>query len=372
MIYLDHAATTFVSPEIIDIIKDDLAEYWGNASTTYGLGRKSKNLIEESRAKIAHVIGAFPEEIYFTSGSSEGNAWALAQKSKCLCSPYEHHNITENPKSIIIDKNYLIDAVKVTEKSEELGFLWGDYSGFLLSWMYVNNETGEIFNPREHMDLAHRLNMYYHCDMTQALGNVPIDIRHMADIATFSGHKVHSPKGVGFIYFSKDTFPVEKIKPLIYGGDQESNRRAGTENIPYIHALALAVDSAVAHQKEKDLICKKMKRAFLEELGKLFGADDYMVVSPANSINSTVCICFHNVEGEILQSMLDEKNIYVGTGSACNTGDMNASAVLEAMNIPEDYIRGEIRISMNENQNKVEDLIETARALHECYEMVRS
>ena len=85
MIYLDHAATTFVSPEIIDIIKDDLAEYWGNASTTYGLGRKSKNLIEESRAKIAHVIGAFPEEIYFTSGSSEGNAWALAQKSKCLC-----------------------------------------------------------------------------------------------------------------------------------------------------------------------------------------------------------------------------------------------------------------------------------------------
>ena len=372
MIYLDHAATTFILPDIIDVIKDDLTEYWGNASTTYGLGRKSKDLIEESRVKIAHIMGVLPEEIYFTSGSSEGNAWALAQKNKCLCSPYEHHNITENPKSVIIDKNYLIDAVKVTEKNEELGFLLGDYSGFLLSWMYVNNETGEIFNPREFMDLAHRLNMYYHCDMTQALGNVPIDVKQSCDIATFSGHKAHSPKGVGFIYFSKDTFPVEKIKPLIYGGDQESNRRAGTENIPYIHALALAVDSAVAHQKEKELTCKKMKRAFLEELGKLFGADDYIVASPANSISSTVCICFHNVEGEILQSMLDEKDIYVGIGSACNSGDMNASAVLGAMNIPEDYIRGEIRISMNENQNTVEDLIETARALHECYEMVRS
>ena len=372
MIYLDHAATTFVLPEIIDIINDDLKKYWGNASTAYSFGKDSKTLIEQCREKIASVMGVTPEEIYFTSGSSEGNAWALAQKSKCLCSPYEHHNITENPKSIIIDKKYLNDAIRVAEKNEELGFLMGDYSGFLLSWMYVNNETGEIFNPNEFMSLAHRLNMYYHCDMTQALGNVPIDVKHMADIATFSGHKVHSPKGVGFIYFSKEAFPVEKIKPLIYGGDQESNRRAGTENIPYIHALALAVDSAVAHQQEKDLACKKMKRVFLEELGKLFDPDDYMIASPANSINSTICVCFHGVEGEILQSMLDEQGVCVGTGSACNTGDMNASAVLEAMNIPAEYIRGEIRISMNETQNTVEDLIEVAKALHKCYKMVRS
>ena len=371
MIYLDHAATTFVYPDIVEIIKEDLLTFWGNANTTYEIGRKSKDLLEASRSKIAYVLGVSPEEIYFTSGSSEGNAWALAQKGWCLCSPYEHHNITENPKTVIVDKNYLIDAAKVAEKNGGLGLQLGDYSNFLLSWMYVNNETGEIFNPREYMDLAHRLNMFYHCDMTQAIGNVPLDVGHMCDIATFSGHKLHTPKGIGFNFFSKDTFPASIIKPLIYGGGQENNRRAGTENIPYIHALALAVDRAVAHQKNKDLLCKKMKTAFLEEMKTLFEPDDYMIVSPANSINSTICLCFRYVEGEILQSLLDEKGICVGTGSACTTGEMKASAVLEAMNIPEDYIHGEIRISMNEDTNSVDDLIETAKALYENYKMIK-
>lgn len=369
MIYLDHAATTFVYPDIIKIISEDLKDFWGNASTSYAFGHKSKFLIEQSREKIARVLNVTPEEIYFTSGSSEGNAWALSQKSRCLCSPYEHHNITENPKSTIIDKKYLLDAIKLQESNQDFGICLGDYSSFILSWMYVNNETGEIFNPSEFKDYAHRLNMFYHCDMTQALGNIPINLKDV-DIATFSGHKIHAPKGVGFIYFNKDTFPVDSIKPLIYGGDQESHRRAGTENIPYIHALALAVDRAVDQQKEKERICKKLKRAFLEELANRFYTDDYMIVSPANSINSTICVCFHNVEGEILQSMLDEQGIYVGTGSACNTGEMNPSSVLTHMGIPEDYIRGEIRISMNEEQNTESDLRKTAELLQKNYSQI--
>ena len=367
-IYLDNAATNKVDDEIVDIIVEDLKENWGNASTPYDFGQHSRLIIEESRKKIAKCIGALPEEIYFTSGASESNAWAIHQKEKTLASPYEHHDITDNPDTVVVDDDWFIQAINmeddifspIAEETFE--------RNFLVSHMLVQNETGEIFNLNKYADYAHKLHMPFHSDMTQGLGNIKINMHdnyNCVDIATFGGHKVGAPKFCGFSYFNKEVFPASKIKPLIYGS-QEQGVRGGTENIAFIHAMALAVDKHCYMIDIKQAHCKKLKLAFMEEMRKDFDADNYMIVSPANSLHSITCICFKNVEGEIIQSMLNDKGIYVATGAACNSGDMNASAALAFMRIPEDYIRGEIRLSYTLD-NTVEEMIQTAKALKSVY-----
>ena len=364
MIYLDHASTTYIYPELVDMICSQLHTCWGNPSSLYDFGVKNKEAIEFCRTMIADCVGAAPEEIFFTSGSSEGNAWALKQSSMTLCSPYEHHNIISNPCSRIIDVDYLKRSISY-QNDDILGqLLFKDKLG---SWMYVNNETGEIFDLDNISALMKKLGLNIHSDMTQALGNVPINLHKMnIDIATFSGHKVHAPKGVGFIYFNKNTFPVDKIVPLIYGGGQEKGIRAGTENFPYITALAHAVKRATGELEKKQNYCKTLKLAFLEELSKDFDSNNWMIVSPSNSINSTVTVCFKGIDGEILMACLNDDLVYVGTGSACNSGDMEPSTVLSEMGIPEDYIRGEIRISLDLT-NTVEEVVYCAQKLKKYY-----
>ena len=367
-IYLDNAATNKVDDEVIDIIANDLKENWGNASTPYDFGQHSHFIIEECRKSIARSVGALPEEIYFTSGASESNAWAIHQRGTTLVSPYEHHDITDNPNSVVVDDNWFIQALSMEDDVLSNVAKETFENSFLVSHMLVQNETGEIFNLNKYADYAHRLNMPFHSDMTQGLGNIKINLHenyNCVDIATFGGHKVGAPVGIGFSYFNKEIFPASKIKPLIYGS-QEQGARGGTENLPYIHAMALAVNKHCYMVDQKQSHCKQLKLAFLEEMRKDFDQDNYMIVSPANSLNSIICICFKNVEGEIIQSMLNEKGIYVGTGAACNSGDMNASAALTFMRIPEDYIRGEIRLSYTLDNN-VAEMILTAKALKSVY-----
>lgn len=367
-IYLDNAATTKIDDEIVDIIIEDLKENWGNASTAYDFGQHSRLIIEESRKKIAQCIGADPEEIYFTSGASESNTWAIHQKEKALISPYEHHDITDNSHSVIVDDKWFTQAINMEDDVLSPVAEEAFESNFLVSHMLIQNETGEIFNLNKYANYAHQLHMPFHSDMTQGLGNIEINmhgIYNSVDIATFGSHKVGGPKFCGFSYFNKETFPSSKIKPLIYGS-QERGVRGGTENIAFIHATALAVNKHCSMINTKQSHCKKLKLAFLEEMRKDFNQDNYMIVSPANSLHSIICICFKDVEGEILQSMLNDEGIYVATGAACTTGDMNASAALTFMNIPEDYIRGEIRLSYTLDNTK-EELIRAAQALKSAY-----
>lgn len=367
-IYLDNAATNKVDDEIVDIIVEDLKENWGNASTPYDFGQHSRLIIEESRKKIAKCIGALPEEIYFTSGASESNAWAIHQKGKTLVSPYEHHDITDNPDTVVVDDDWFIQAINmeddifspIAEETFE--------RNFLVSHMLVQNETGEIFNLNKYADYAHKLHMPFHSDMTQGLGNVKINMHdnyNCVDIATFGSHKVGGPKMLGISYFNKETFPVSKIKPLIYGS-QERGVRGGTENLPFIHGSAIAINKACSHIEIKQAHCKILKHILIEKLYQNLIEDDFLIVSPANSVPSTLCLCFKNIEGEVLQMALNDIGIIVGTGSACSSGSLEPSSVLSFMKIPQEYIRGEIRISFSMDNTK-EEIVYVADKIKEIY-----
>ena len=350
MIYFDHASTTYVNQNWIDDIAYILKNMWGNPSNIYEFGQTSHRIIQEAREKIANSLEVEPDEIYFTSGASEGNAWALIQRGKCVCSQYEHHDITKNPIAVVAGEDYLDGILKTKDYLTKIV----RYDNFTYSHMYVNNITGEIFDVGKMCSKSHEVKMLFHSDMTQALGNAPIDLRGWnIDMATFSGHKIHTPKFVGFNYFNKKAFPNNKpIKPLIYGGGQESNLRAGTENVPYIHVLGEAVESAVKNMEFKQEYTKELKRLLIDKLSQT--DVPFIIASPGNSINSTVAICFKDIESEVLSMMLSDDGIFIGTGSACTNGEKENDSTLEAMGIPKDYIRGLLRFSFDITNNALE------------------
>lgn len=374
MIYLDNASTTQVRKEYIEAITEQL-EKFGNPSNHYDIGLENKKVIEESRNKIAEILKCGYDEIIFTSGASEGNAWALKQRKNVLCSAFEHHNILNNENAIIVGEDYLYSAV---QRKLETGSLFiGNYSNFLYSHMYVNNITGEIFDIFTLGDLVHKLNpdMCFHVDGTQALGKVKIDfaaLREYVDIMTFSGHKLHTPKGIGFIWFNKKFFNGENhlrtIKPLIYGGGQEFGLRAGTENVPYIKALGMAVEYECEHYFYNDIKYNTLLKTKLIECLNESGID-FIPVTPKDSIASTYAFCIKNVESELIQSMLNDHGIYVGIGSACNgqMKELEDDSVLLAMKIPDEYIHGLIRISFS-SENTENDIRLFVKELTNCCE----
>lgn len=353
MIYLDNASTTYVYEDFIDIIKEDLSNKWGNPSNLYSFGQNSRKIIEESRELIADTLKVKPEEIYFTSGASEGNAWVLKQGDIVLVSPYEHHNLLNNSKSTIVGEDFLENYQKFASENPELANL--KEKRWIYSHMMVNNETGEIFSVKNMADLAHKMGILFATDFTQAIGNVEINLKDLqVDFGVFSGHKIHAPKGVGFNYFNGNTIDLKKINPLIYGGGQEFHKRAGTENIPYIHVLSLAVKRAVDLQFIKSKKCYELKKFAINYLANSNLKNNFIIVSPTNSISSTLCICLKNVESEIISALLSDENIFIGTGSACDTGNFSPSDVLSAMEISDEYIRGEIRFSFDLKNTKEE------------------
>ena len=362
MIYLDNASTTYIYEEVNNEIIKYLKYSYGNPSNLYDFGQIQKNHIENARQRIAKVVGCDADEIFFTSGSSEGNAWALHQGSKCLCSPYEHHNITNNPKTIIVDEDYLERCLSMDYSMKS--YFKNTFRDYVYSHMLVNNETGEIFSVENNFSLAKELNMFTHCDMTQALGNLKIILHNYKDLdmATFSGHKVHAPKGIGFCYIRKEA--QDKIKPLLCGGGQEKGLRAGTENVPYIMGLAVAVEMSDSNKLIKWNNSVKLGKELLNILTD--NDVDFIVNQGSTNIPSILNIAFKGVEGESLMLALNEEGIYVGTGSACNTGEMEPSSVLKEMKVPEDYINGAIRFSFNE-ANTISDVRTAASILIKNY-----
>lgn len=364
MIYLDHASTTYVYSNIADTINLHIRYYWGNPSNLYNFGYNSKKVINVARENIAEALKILPEEVFFTSGSSEGNTWALNQRPRTVCSAYEHHSITKNVNAVMVDEQYLNGVLETKQR-----VINARYDNFIYSHMLVNNISGEIFNIKELTEKAHKVEMWVHSDMTQALGNTPIDLNDLGvDMATFSGHKVHAPKGIGFNFFKKSTFLKKEIRPLIFG-EQERALRGGTENIPYIAALGMAVPMAIEGLAKKQEYCKKLKKVFLDKM-KASGID-YNIISPSNSIDSTVSICLKNVESEVISSMLSENGICIGTGSACNTGLMENDSTLEAMGIEPEYIRGLIRLSFDLT-NTEEEIEKTVDLITKYYKELTS
>ena len=316
MIYLDNSATTVLSDNVKQDIITNL-ENFGNPSSLYEIGLKTKRRIEEVREIIAKCIGGEKKYVYFTSGASESNTWIMSQFDKVyLPNPIEHHSILNNPK--------------VTNKYEP---------NCLVSQMYVNNEIGLISD----IQLLKKKypNSYIHSDCTQALGNIDINVQNMnVDSISFSGHKIHAPKGVGVLY---SKIPM---KPLIYGGKQERGARGGTENFIGISALGIAMKEATENIKLKQNHCKVLKQRMIDNL-RSKQIDFIVNAQNMNTVNNILSLSFRDISGETMLIMLDQKEIYCSSGSACSSGQLEPSETLKWLNIPKEYIDGTLRFSFD-------------------------
>jgi len=360
MIYFDHASTTYVYPEVIEIISETMKENWGNPMNLHSYGMTANALVKRARVRIAEAIKADPSEIVFTSCSSESNALAINQRDKCICSPYEHHDIKDNTKTVIVDEDFLDRCLLVTDSL-------CDYNNYIYAHMLVNNETGEIFDVKEKIEKAHKLGMLVLIDATQALGNIPIDAHELgADFMSFSFHKVHAPKGIGALYVSKQIQEKMKIKPIIFGS-QENNMRGGTSNVPYILGSAEAIDKAIKETHLKNAHCQGLRDAIFEKL--VLSNMPFIVNEGKSNVPSILNIAFPDITGESLMLALDADGICVSTGSACNSGDLKPSEVLSYMKVSPKYINGAIRISMS-LENTYEEAVELADSIVKNYKIL--
>ncbi len=330
MIYLDNAATTRVTEPILEVMLSYLKESYGNPSSLYFLGRKSKRVIETAREQVAKAINAKPEQIFFTSGATESNNWVISNFDYVICSKIEHHSILNNPKCHQSDFSELERKIRKNNAD-------------LVTYMLVNNETGQIFDIKSLVEISHKMGIMFHTDATQAFGHIPIDVKELAvDSLSLSGHKFHAPKGVGILYLKDPS----KYKPLFYGGQQEKNLRAGTENVAGIAAIGKAVE-LYNFSKEKDGICRTIQGKFYSAFKDM--TDVWFNTNISNSIPTTLNLAFKNAESESLMLLLDSNGICVSSGSACNSRSLESSHVLKVMGTPEEYIYNSIRLSWDES-----------------------
>lgn len=376
MIYLDNAATTRTSPEVVEAMLPYFSELYGNASTVYEFGAKSKEAVTEARETIARAIGAKDNEIYFTAGGSESDNWALkataeAYKDKgkhIVTSKIEHHAILHTCEWL--EKNgfevtYLdVDEFGVVKLEELKKAIRPDT--ILISIMFANNEIGTIEPVAEIGKIAREHGVLFHTDAVQAFGQVPINVDELnIDMLSSSGHKLNGPKGIGFLYIRKGV----KIRSFLHGGAQERKRRAGTENVPGIVGFGKAVELALATMKERTDNERKLRDHLMERVLKEI---PFTRVNGdrTNRLPNNVNLCFQFVEGESLLIMLDMKGICGSSGSACTSGSLDPSHVLLAIGLPHEIAHGSLRLTLGADTT-LEDIDYTVDAIKEIVNQLR-
>lgn len=379
MIYLDNAATTQMKQEVLDEMMPYFREYYGNASAVYELGNKSKYAIDVARDRAAALLHTKAERIFFTSGGSESDNWAIIKTAQML-KDKGHHLITT-----AIEHPAVINTMKALEdEGFEVTFLPVDEKGFvtpeqveeairddtiLISVMFANNEIGTIEPIEEIGRIAHEHGILFHTDAVQAFGQLPIDLDEMnIDLLSASAHKIYGPKGVGLLYLSPK---ASRIRSLIHGGGQERNKRAGTENVPGIAGFGKACELAASSinermQKESALRDYFVKRVLNEiPLTYINGA------AGDNRLPGNANIGFKFVEAESELIMLDGKGIAASSGSACTAGSIDPSHVLLAIGRDETEARESLRFTLSDSTT-MEELDRTVEVLKETVEMLRS
>lgn len=344
-IYLDNAATTPITKPVLDAMMPYLTEQFGNPSSLYSLGRTVHKAVETAREQIATAINAEPNQIFFTSGATESNNWVCSNFKSVLCSPYEHHSILKRPHTTEM-RTFVPLANDIFR-----------YSADLVSHMFVNNEIGQIYGITNMAKISHEMGVLFHSDGTQAFGHVPIDvIKTDVDFLSLSGHKFHSAKSIGILYI-KDP---DKFKPMLYGGQQETNHRAGTENVASIVGIGKAAE-LYNFSSERDKRCREIQNKFVDAFS--FWQDVYFNTDVAHSISSTLNVAFKNVESESLMLLLDMDGICVSSGSACNSASLEPSHVLKAIGTPKEYIYNSIRLSWDDTltDDEVDYVIESIK-----------
>lgn len=360
MIYLDNAATTKVADSVVDEMLPYFKEYYGNASSIYQLGAKSKEALDESREYIAGTLGAKTNEIYFTAGGSESDNWAIkatadayARKGKhIITSAIEHHAVLHTCEYLEkhgyevtyvgVDENGVIklDELKAAIRPDTI----------LISVMFANNEIGTIQPIKEIGEIAKEHDILFHTDAVQAYAQVPINVDEMhIDMLSASGHKLNGPKGIGFLYIRKGI----KIRSFVHGGQQERGRRAGTENIPGIVGLAAAAKRSFSMLEEK--MKKEIElRDYL--ISRIEAEIPYCRLNGDRKkrLPNNVNFSFQFIEGESMLILLDSKGIAASSGSACTSGSLDPSHVLLAIGLPHEIAHGSLRLTLSEENTKEE------------------
>lgn len=359
-VYADNAATTSVSPAVVQEMLPYLTEHYGNASSIYSVGRDAKRAVETAREKVAKALGATPREIYFTGCGSESDNWAIKGAMSVLKARGKNHIITTN-----FEHHAVLDTCKYMQKQGfEVTYLKVDQDGYvtadqvkeamkentgLVTIMYANNEIGTIQPIAEIGAVCREARVLFHTDAVQAVGNVEIDVvAQKIDMLSMSGHKIHAPKGVGVLYVKNGI----RLDNLMHGGGQERSRRAGTENVASIVALGKAIELATADIPAKVAKVTAMRNRLLDgmlavEATRLNGGRDARLCGNANC-------SFEAVEGEALLLMLDMNGICGSSGSACTSGSLDPSHVLLAIGLPHEIAHGSLRLSISEDTTEEE------------------
>ena len=378
VIYLDNAATTRTAPEVVEAMLPYFSENYGNPSSIYDIAGKSKDAITEGRRQIAEVIGAKPEEIYFTAGGSESDNWALkaafeAYSSKgnhIITTKIEHHAILHTCEYLEKQRGVKVTYLDVDEnglvRPEDLEAALTPET-ILISIMFANNEIGTIEPIKELGAIAKEHGVLFHTDAVQAFGQVPINVDECnIDMLSSSGHKINGPKGIGFLYIRKGV----KIRSFVHGGSQERKRRAGTENVPGIVGYGVAAQRAAASMEAR----AKQETGLRDYLiGRIEKEIPYVKVNGdrVKRLPNNANVSFQFIEGESLLLMLDNYGICASSGSACTSGSLDPSHVLMAIGLPHEIAHGSLRLTMSEETTK-EDLDFTVDKLKEIVQYLRN
>ncbi len=383
MIYLDNAATTKTSPEVVEAMLPYFSEVYGNPSSIYELASSAKNAVDGARGEIAGVLNCEPENIYFTAGGTEADNWALkaafeaygTKGNHIITTKIEHHAILHTCEYLEkrgarityldVDENGLVDIKELEAAITE--------DTILISIMFANNEIGTIQPVAQIGQIAREHGILFHTDAVQAFGQVPIDVKAMnIDMLSSSAHKIKGPKGIGFLYIRKGV----KIRSFIHGGAQERKRRAGTENVPgivgYGRAARLAADTMEERRRKETQMRDYLIHRILKEVPytRLNG-------HPERRLPNNVNISFRFVEGESLLIMLDMEGICASSGSACTSGSLDPSHVLLAIGLPHEIAHGSLRLTLSDETTKeeldfvieqIKKIVERLRSMSPLYE----
>lgn len=351
-IYADNAATTRLSDTAFDAMKPFLLEEYGNASTLYKLGRSAHKAVENARGVFAKGINALPAEIYFTSGGTESDNWAIKGTAHRLAASGKKHIVTDN-----IEHHAVLNSAKALEREGfEVTYVSADKNGLVLaedvaaairpdtamvSVMFANNELGTIQPVAEIGSICRSEGVLFHCDAVQAAGILPIDVKEMnIDLLSISAHKFHGPKGVGVMYARRGCVP----ETYIDGGEQERGHRAGTENVAGIVGAAAAFAEAMSERDEKAERLCAMRDEIQSGLMKIPGSQVNGVTAPR--LPGTLNMSFDGIDGQSLIFELDLKGLAASSGSACASGSVNPSHVLLALGLPYKLAHGSLRLSL--------------------------
>lgn len=384
-IYADNAATTRLSPAVLDAMMPYLTDVYGNPSSLYSVGGEAKKAVEQAREKIASYFNCKPNEIYFTSGGSESDNWAIKSaaqlmatkgKKHIITSAFEHHAVLHTLNALEkqgFEVTYLDVHSNGLVVPEELEAAIREDTG-LVTIMYANNEIGTIQPIAELGAICKKHKILFHTDAVQAVGNVAIDVEAQnIDMMSLTAHKFHGPKGCGALYIRKGI----RLDPLIDGGAQERGRRAGTENVAGIVGLSKALEIACATMDERNARLSKMRDRLIDELLKI---DRSRINGDrTHRLAGNINMCFEGIEGESLLLLLDLNGVCASSGSACTSGSLDPSHVLLSIGLPHEIAHGSMRLSFSDDNTEedvdhiisvVPQIVDRLRAMSPLWEKI--